>query len=348
MNRTFSALIESLQDWILSPVVFVVLFSIVSNLRRSLASYFAEQARKNRTTWVFQMLKVSRGPLQVLLFLFSFWVSSFFLPVYFRYTVALTFLLKVGSLLALGWILNQALGVVVKNRQILPHLNLSTRALILALLRLACFALFLITLLDTFGIDVKSILISLGIGSLPIGLALQDVIRDSFNGLYLLIARPFKLGDCLRIEEPHANMEGQLVHIGWRSAKIYLFSTQNTVLVPNSKLLQAAVTHFELPNSSVSFSITLQFPYQSDLEKIETIALESSTQVLKEYYAGGDSKPPLWRLTQCQEACFSATLRVTVRCFQDQSELRHRVLRQVLLDYQKAGISLYCPKSPLF
>lgn len=53
------------------------------------------------------------------------------------------------------------------------------------------FAIGLIMILDHFHIDIKSILFTLGIGSLAVGLGLQDTLANILGGFTIMLDRPF-------------------------------------------------------------------------------------------------------------------------------------------------------------
>lgn len=342
----FNASLDWLKEWIIFPVVFVVLFAVFFNFKNSLWVSLESYARQQRASWIFQLLKVSHVPVQVFLVLVAVLISLYFIPQPLKPFESVAFILRTLCFLNLGWLIHLSLGVLVKNRQLLPYLNLSSRALILTFLRLGFLVVMAVVLLDTFGVEVRSVLISFGIGSLPVGLALQDVIRDVFNGFYLLIARPVKIGDFVKVDDL---VEGQIVYISWRNTKIQPVN-RNVVILPNSKLVQGLLTNFELPSSEVVVSVFLVVPYQVDLAKVETVTLEVAQQVMKEALQVSVLDPsliPTWKLVEWNEYGMRFYVNLKATKFQDQVDLRHRFLKAIFMKYQQEGIPFPYPRREL-
>jgi small-conductance mechanosensitive channel len=85
-----------------------------------------------------------------------------------------------------------------------------------------------VTLLDTFGIPLSAVVTFLGVVGLAITLALQDILRNFFAGLYMLFERPFRLGDTVAVKD----QRGVVETIGIRTTT--LRTDENVqVLIPN-------------------------------------------------------------------------------------------------------------------
>jgi small-conductance mechanosensitive channel len=94
----------------------------------------------------------------------------------------------------------------------------------------------LIWALDIAGFELRIILTTFGVAGLALGLAVQDILKSFFAGLYLLFERPFLIGDEIQVKEHVGHVE----HIGFRSTSV---RTADNVLVviPNSMLFVEAI-----------------------------------------------------------------------------------------------------------
>ena len=100
-----------------------------------------------------------------------------------------------------------------------------------------------ITLLQHFGVNVASLVVSLGVGSLAIGLAAQDTLANMFAGFTLMLDRPFRVGD--RIQLATGEM-GDVEAIGMRATR-HPDLDETILVVPNSVLVKERVVNLSRP-----------------------------------------------------------------------------------------------------
>ncbi len=121
----------------------------------------------------------------------------------------------------------------------------------------------LILVLDHFGQSVSSVLTALGVGSLAIGLASQQALSNMIAGLVLLIDKPFRIGDRIRL--PGMDI-GRVEDLGMRSTHIRL-GDGNLLVVPNNDLVTSRVINYSGAVSTHG-EVRLQVPAGTDLEKL--------------------------------------------------------------------------------
>ncbi len=121
-----------------------------------------------------------------------------------------------------------------------------------------------------FGHDVSSLVAALGIGSLAIGLAAQQTLGNMFAGFTLLVDRPFRPGDRVRLQSGET---GRVQEIGIRSTKIVL-DDQNLLIVPNAELANSRVVNFALPSPGSRGEVRVRLPWATSARLVdEAIAL---------------------------------------------------------------------------
>lgn len=87
-----------------------------------------------------------------------------------------------------------------------------------------------VTALGTLGINVSALVAGLGLTGFALGFALKDTISNLLSGVLILLYRPFKIGDSIKI----AGYQGEVVRVDLRYTE--LSSEANKILIPNSKL----------------------------------------------------------------------------------------------------------------
>ena len=120
-----------------------------------------------------------------------------------------------------------------------------------------------------FGKDVSSLVAALGVGSLAIGLAAQATLGNMFAGFILLVDRPFRPGDRIKLATGES---GEVSEIGVRSTKIVM-GDSNLLVVPNSELANTRVVNYALPTSATRGEIKVVVVPESDIDRATAILL---------------------------------------------------------------------------
>jgi len=124
------------------------------------------------------------------------------------------------------------------------HLNLdqSLSHLFARSSRITLIIIGLITALGTIGIDISALVAGLGLTGFALGFALKDTISNILSGILILLYRPFKVGDKIKI----SSYQGKVLSIDLRYTK--LAADDADILIPNAKLFTDPVTVFYLDN----------------------------------------------------------------------------------------------------
>ncbi|SMH46917.1 mechanosensitive ion channel family protein [Mesorhizobium australicum] len=119
------------------------------------------------------------------------------------------------------------------------------------------------------GIDLSNLALIAGALSLGIGFGLQNVVSNFVSGLILLAERPFKVGDWVVA----GAVQGTVKKISVRATEIETFQRQ-TVIMPNSELINAAVGNWTHRNKLGRIEIGIGVAYGSDARKVHALLLE--------------------------------------------------------------------------
>ncbi|HTP13586.1 MAG TPA: mechanosensitive ion channel domain-containing protein [Bacteroidota bacterium] len=139
----------------------------------------------------------------------------------------------------------------------------------------------LIMVLGTFGVNVNSLLVFLGGGSVAVALAAQDTLSNMIAGFVIMIDRPFRVGD--RIQLPSGEV-GDVFEIGLRSTKILDFDN-NMIINPNGDLIKTKIVNYSYPENHSRVSVDVGVAYGTDLSRAKTILVDlarNHPEILKE------------------------------------------------------------------
>jgi len=103
---------------------------------------------------------------------------------------------------------------------------------------LSVYLVAVIALLASLGVSWTGLLTFLGAGTVALSLALQDVLKNFFSGIFLLMERPFRVGDFIKV----AGVEGEVQGIDVRTTLVKV-SDGSVVMVPNSLVFTEVLTN---------------------------------------------------------------------------------------------------------
>ncbi len=125
----------------------------------------------------------------------------------------------------------------------------------------------LIAVLEHLRVDVRSLVVSLGVGSLAVGLAAQDTLANMFAGFALMLDRPFKVGERIALSTGEV---GDVIAIGMRATRIRTLD-DTILIVPNSTLVKDRVVNMSQPNRNLTLRLEVGVAYGSDLDRAKAL-----------------------------------------------------------------------------
>ena len=131
-----------------------------------------------------------------------------------------------------------------------------------------------VTMLGHFGVDVSSMLVFLGGGSVAIALAAQETLANMIAGFVIMFDQPFRIGN--RIKLPTGET-GDVFGIGLRSTKI-LDSDNNVIVIPNAELTKSRVINFSYPSAEIRILIDIPVAYGTDIGRAKSIMLSAARE----------------------------------------------------------------------
>ncbi len=114
---------------------------------------------------------------------------------------------------------------------------------------------------------VITVMASVGIA---VGLASQDVLKNLFGGVMLILDRPFQVGDKIQFEDHY----GEVQQIGLRSSRI-VTPGDSMVTIPNGELIRTAVSNANSGALDCLVAIDIYLPAESDIETVKEIAYKA-------------------------------------------------------------------------
>lgn len=199
-------------------------------------------------------------------------------------------------------------------------------------------------ILDSVGIQVGPLIAALGIGGLAVALAFQPTLSNFFAGTYLLSDGSIKHGDFIQMD---SGTQGYVLDVGWRTTRIRTLQN-NLVIIPNSKLADSVVTNYHQPDATVGFFVDCGVSYDSDLYKVEKVALEVARKVVLDTPAGVKDFTPAFRYTKFGDSNIEFVVALRAVSVTDQYVLKHAFIQQLTHRFRAEGIEIAYPTRTVY
>ncbi len=159
----------------------------------------------------------------------------------FYYINLLLPLIMLGIYLVILLIAYVAITRIVKRSLISIGMGVEAATGIVLVLRLIFFMAGVMIIVGAFEASVATLLSITAIFGTALGLAFSQALGNIVSGLYVLAARPFRVGDYVRV----GNVEGIVREITLNYTRI-LLGDETRQLLPNSKVVSSEVTNFRV------------------------------------------------------------------------------------------------------
>ena len=223
-----------------------------------------------------------------------------------------------------------------KNNLAIPATGLS-----LTVVTVVIWIVGILVMLSGLGVSITPILTALGVGGLAVALALQDTLSNFFAGLHLLMDKPLRVGDFVKLE---SGQEGYVEDIGWRTTRIRMLPN-NMVIIPNNKITQSILTNYYLPVPRMAVLIPISVSYDVDPDQVERVLVDETTQAIGHLPGLLPEPAPFVRfIPGFGNSSLDFTLICQVGEFTDQYLVQHELRKRILRRFKAENIEIPYPQ----
>jgi MscS family membrane protein len=194
-----------------------------------------------------------------------------------------------------------------------------------------------IVVLQHFGVNVQSLVVSLGVGSLAVGLAAQDTLANMFAGFTIMADRPFRVGDRIQLSTGET---GDVQSIGMRATLIKTMD-ETILVVPNSLLVKERLVNLSGPTRHITTRIPVVVAHGSDLDRVRHILLAAAGACP---FVDGE-RPPQVLITKIADFSVHCLLVFWVRDYTEQGQATSMIYEEIHRRLAQAGVELPLPTS---
>jgi small-conductance mechanosensitive channel/CRP-like cAMP-binding protein len=187
--------------------------------------------------------------------------------------------------------------------------------------------------------DLSPLLTTFGVGSLVLGLALQDTLGNLFSGLSLVSERPFSVGDWIQVGE----ISGKVLQVNWRAVRIQTRELDE-VTVPNSALSKDRIINFSRPTPVSGLKVRVGFEYDAPPNRVRQMLADVANTT-----AGILLTPPVdVRVSSFESHYIEYEVRFFISDLDSLPQIRSRYLAQVWYAARREGVTIPYPIQTIF
>jgi len=212
------------------------------------------------------------------------------------------------------------------------------------LTKVLVFLIGILVILQTLGISITPMLTALGVGGIAVALALQETLSNLIGGFQIIASKQIRPGDYIKLG---SGEEGYVVDINWRNTTIRAL-TNNMVIIPNSKLASMIVRNFQLPEEEIAVRVECGISYDSDLDKVEKVAIEVAREIMCEVEGGVPAFDPVVRFKAFADSSINFAVIMRAREFSDQYLMKHEFIKKLHKRFSEEEIEIPFPVRTIY
>ncbi len=159
----------------------------------------------------------------------------------------------------------------------------------------------LIATLANLHIDITGYLVSLGITAVVIGFAAQTTIGNLIAGMLVLVSKPFRKGDYIKVNIVGGPIEGTIDEISFLRSRIFT-NDGISISIPNTVMLATPISNFTVYERRpiiLNISLSRSVPVETFREKVDTAMLrngvsEGETRLYMKGFDQDSASVELW------------------------------------------------------
>lgn len=217
--------------------------------------------------------------------------------------------------------------------QLIPMLSKGLKAVVLLL--------GILTVMQSYGYSVGSIIAGLGIGGLALALAAQNTLANFFGSVMIFLDKPFQVGDFIKV----GDTMGSVQEVGFRSTRLRT-PDDSVITVPNSQLADSQINNLGLRNYRRIF-MNLGLTYSTTPTQMQAF-VEGVRAIIA---ANPHMRRDFYEVNFNEFADYS--LNVLVVCFlavptiNEEWRQRHNFLMEILRLAERIGVEFAFPTQTL-
>lgn len=331
----------SMSPWLTIPVIYLIWVSILLAVKKVCFESIRRFASKTKTNIDDLLIKSIDFPVILLIFTSGGVIVERMIPGINNLELTNYFLIgfKATTIVAIILFADKFINGLVREYSGKMEILKTSGGVVQGFVRIIVMGLGLLILLDSFGVSITPVIASLGIGSLAVALALQPTLENFFSGIQIVIDKPIKVGQFIKLE---SGEEGYVHKIGWRSTWVRMLPN-NVVVISNKALVSSKIVNYYYPETDLAVLVQVGVHYECDLEHVERVTIEVARETLQQVAGGIKDFDPFIRYHTFADFSINFSVILRAKEFVDNYLIKHEFIKRLHKRYAQEGIVIPYP-----
>ena len=205
------------------------------------------------------------------------------------------------------------------------------------LIRLLLYLIVILTAANVMGIPLTSIITLIGTAGVAISLALQGALSNLVGGAMLLLLKPIKVGEYVKINDADSGIEGTVKSVGSFYTELVMPDNRR-ISIPNSSLTNTPIINFSREGTRRQ-DLTFSVSYTADIDHVLSTlraAAEDDKRILRD-------PAPVVYLSEHKDSSLAFLVRFWCRN-EDYWDIRYDMMKNAKKALDNAGIEIPYPQ----
>ena len=196
-------------------------------------------------------------------------------------------------------------------------------------------------IMSVWGFDLTAIITSAGIISLGITLGAQNILNQFFSGMVLLLTRPFKSGDLVKIGANSTIYKVSSVNI--MNTVFENWDNEETVIMPNNAVSSSTIVNLTGDGLIYKITVFMNISYDDDVDLAKEL-MKKAAMDHPSVINNGSVDLPSSRVTAFLDSSIEVRLRAYVYDFNDNGKIGGELREAIFKSFKENGIRVPFPQ----
>jgi small-conductance mechanosensitive channel len=196
-------------------------------------------------------------------------------------------------------------------------------------------------IMSAWGFNLTAIITGAGIVGLGITLGAQHILNQFFSGMVLLLTRPFKSGDLVKIG--NNSMTYRVLAVNIMNTVFENWDNKEAVIMPNNMVSSSAIVNMTGDGLMYKIMVFMNIAYENDIEQAKEI-MKGAAMSHPNVITNGSVDLPSVRMTSFLESAIELRLSCYIYDFNDGGSIAGALRETIFKSFKESGITVPYPQ----